>query len=408
MRNRIRQADWRQTVWRQTAGGMLASILLFGTMSSQAAPDPADQASPRIVARHVPATNPTEDRIHFQVAGTPREGLTLTSTLWDFGDGTPKVEANVAAAVHTYDALRGETKVSVRGRWQSDTEDVTMELTSAVNVKGPVLARLKAFRMAAPAVPDKPVGRELPLGQPIGFSANGSTSPYGTIVRYEFDLLGDDEFEVDAGGRNTVSAVYPTSDRPHARVCATDEHGNVGVAHIHLEFETPGAGSLPPAPAAPNLSADPAAGTARAEEQETPDPAAAGSAGIRALQATLAELGLPTAVDFRRGKQEWGDVLIWYATSLSQGGGMSISEYDSDARARQYGELDANDGSRSWFDFHGYPAGAAAPKKSPYHGFHFVRGRYLIYFEMRHDGPHTPRQVAEIFYRHGVASGFLK
>jgi len=223
-----------------TAGAYTVWLVVVDNWGNESKPsDPlqvfVDPARLRLIARRLPSPDGQVDRVQFRVVDVPRDGALEDSFTWNFGDGTPEV-TGPAAVVHDYQKALGPTTVVARGTWATDDGDLKMDLKTTVDLKGPLRPILKAYLVKATS-PETPLKQtQFPLGETVGFTANGSRSPYGKIVHYEFDLTGDDTFEKDAGALPQATVVFDQERRPFARVRVTDEHGNQGIAKVAFGF----------------------------------------------------------------------------------------------------------------------------------------------------------------------------
>jgi len=77
------------------------------------------------------------------------------------------------------------------------------------------------------------------VGRPAAFDAGGSTSPSGTIVRYEWDLDGDGSFETDTGGSATASRTYTAPGTVNTALRVTDSTGASASASVQLLVTDP-------------------------------------------------------------------------------------------------------------------------------------------------------------------------
>ncbi len=184
--------------------------------------------------RHLPTNKPDEDIVEFILAGQPEEGATSAEYLWFLRSGgqtTPSPRLK-----HTFKKGTTET-VRLMGKWNyPDRGSVKMRFTTTVELKGPAKAAL-AVGIGIPGAAKAAPNNTLPLNKPVVFSGAQSSSPYGKIVQYEFDLDGDEEFEVDAGPSRIAPHIYRTIDHPYARVRITDEKENQGIALIDFRLQ---------------------------------------------------------------------------------------------------------------------------------------------------------------------------
>ncbi|MEA2269725.1 MAG: hypothetical protein QOC64_2335 [Solirubrobacteraceae bacterium] len=136
-------------------------------------------------------------------------------------------------------------------------------------------------------------------GDPVAFSAGGSSDPDGSIVKVEWDLDGDGSYELDTSRATAASRAYPNAGRVTVRVRVTDDKGTTGTGTVDLVVQAP-AVTPPPAPAPPvggfgggagDTGATPAAGTTGGAAGA----AAASAASAGATSAAEAAAAAPTA-----------------------------------------------------------------------------------------------------------------
>jgi YD repeat-containing protein len=76
-------------------------------------------------------------------------------------------------------------------------------------------------------------------GQTVSFDAAASSSPTGTITRYEWDLDGNGSFETDTGSTPTTSKSYADAGTVAVGLRVTDDQGNTGVATVNVTVNAP-------------------------------------------------------------------------------------------------------------------------------------------------------------------------
>ena len=147
---------------------------------------------------------------------------------WDFnGDGLYEVYDGGDYPLYTY-TVAGiyDAKVKVTDDdGAQDTDMVTITVTVPGNID-PI-----ADVMALPTSGDKPLG--------VQFDASNSSDSDGTIVRYDWDLDGDGNYELYDGGiaptyTYTVAGIYD------AKVKVTDDDGGQGTDTITITVNVPG------------------------------------------------------------------------------------------------------------------------------------------------------------------------
>jgi PKD repeat protein len=73
----------------------------------------------------------------------------------------------------------------------------------------------------------------------VSFDASASSSPNGSITRYEWDLDGNGSFETDIGSTPTTSKTYPAAGTVAVGLRVTDDHGATGVATVNVTVNAP-------------------------------------------------------------------------------------------------------------------------------------------------------------------------
>lgn len=88
-------------------------------------------------------------------------------------------------------------------------------------------------------------------GQSITLNAGGSSDPNGSIVKYEWDLDGNGNYETDTSASPTISQAYPAPGPRTARVRVTDNQGLIGEAAYSFTVASPPSPSPSPSPPSP-------------------------------------------------------------------------------------------------------------------------------------------------------------
>ncbi len=81
------------------------------------------------------------------------------------------------------------------------------------------------------------------VGQTVNFDGSSSTSPNGTIVKYEWDLDGNGSFETNTGASPVASSSYATAGPVTVGLRVTDAAGKTATASEALSIDGSGAGS---------------------------------------------------------------------------------------------------------------------------------------------------------------------
>jgi PKD repeat protein len=138
--------------------------------------------------------------------GTSGEAVTFSASVsggavgtyaWDFGGGaSPNQSSGITPLVTLGPPGTYNASLTVSNAGGSTTYDFELKVSDAVNT-----LPTASFT----ATPDT----GLP-GTPVTLDASGSSDFDGSIVRYEWDLDGDDVFETDGGASPTQQTVLPT------------------------------------------------------------------------------------------------------------------------------------------------------------------------------------------------------
>ncbi len=81
------------------------------------------------------------------------------------------------------------------------------------------------------------------VGQLVTFDGSASTSPSGTITKYEWDLDGNGTFETDTGTTPTATKTYSTAGNVDVKLRVTDSTGKTATATVTIAVEQPGSGT---------------------------------------------------------------------------------------------------------------------------------------------------------------------
>lgn len=236
--------------WTLLTAAALAAVALAGCTSGDSS-DP-DNSAIAVEAPDDPATGAFRFHAHVDAA----------SYSWDFGDGTPPVQG--PEVEHTYGASAGNVTVTLTA---TDEEGVESEHTATVTL-GDGTNRAPSFQLTAQT-------DWAATGQPVRFTADGSSDPDSDRLLYQWDCTflgelqpaGGDGHGHDHGGGSVPSAPHefstsyaapgdslPTPDRvvdgdlcanarqdPHFHADATIEgaFSDAGLYRIHLDAKDP-------------------------------------------------------------------------------------------------------------------------------------------------------------------------
>ncbi len=81
------------------------------------------------------------------------------------------------------------------------------------------------------------------VGQTVNFDASGSSSPNGSITKYEWDLDGNGSYETDTGNTPTASSSYPAPATVTVGLRVTDSANQTATTSNTINVEAPGSGS---------------------------------------------------------------------------------------------------------------------------------------------------------------------
>jgi len=157
-----------------------------------------------------PAAPTTQDVIQFTNRSYDPDGM-IVECRWDFGDGTQSTECNPS---HRYPD-DGSYLVSLT---VTDNEGASAYSSATVVVAN--VAPVASFTIDPPTPG---------LGQEVHFDASPSFDPDGRIVRYDWDLDGDGEYELQGVGAK-VARIYEKSGNYQISLKVTDDDGAFAVA----------------------------------------------------------------------------------------------------------------------------------------------------------------------------------
>lgn len=208
--------------------------------------------------------------VRFDAGASADPNGSIVAYAWDFdGDGTFDTEGAAPTVEHTY-ASAGARTVQLRvtdDEGQSATRSLALTVGSA-----PPTAALAASTQT-PAT-----------GEVVTFDASGSDDADGEVESYEFDLDGDNRYEVGPSDSPTAQRAYTAAGRVTARVRVTDDDGGKASASRAITV------TAPPAPAAPA----PPPVRASGPPADTAAPAIApGSTSLSADRKGVVSVGLP-------------------------------------------------------------------------------------------------------------------
>jgi PKD repeat protein len=152
-------------------------------------------------------TNPAPPSIEDVQPQSGGEGdqLSFTATLsggpaatyaWDFGGGaTPNTDSSISPYVTLGAAGIYPASLTVSNAGGSDTFDFSLSIAPGLN--SPPTASFTANPQSGSP------------GEPVDLDASGSTDSDGNIVKYEWDLNGDDIYDFDGGSSPDATTTLP-------------------------------------------------------------------------------------------------------------------------------------------------------------------------------------------------------
>ncbi|MCK4394859.1 PKD domain-containing protein, partial [Candidatus Bipolaricaulota bacterium] len=173
----------------------------------------------------IPAAPTTQDDVHFTDRSTPAEGIASWS--WDFGDGGGSAAQNptyIFAEMRTY-------RVTLTITYETGVSAFTSHDIDVAN---------------APPIADFTFTPQTPrVGEPVTFTADGSSDPDGRIVSYAWDFDNDGEYDIQGGAAaRTVVYSFDQGDiRCLVTLKVTDDRGDAST----ISREVPVAWSPPTA-----------------------------------------------------------------------------------------------------------------------------------------------------------------
>jgi PKD repeat protein len=81
------------------------------------------------------------------------------------------------------------------------------------------------------------------VGTPVTFDGSASSSPNGTIAKYEWDLDGNGSYETDTGTTPTATKTYSSAGNVTVGLRITDSAGKTGTSSVTIAVEQPGSGT---------------------------------------------------------------------------------------------------------------------------------------------------------------------
>lgn len=171
-------------------------------------------------------STPASDTVNFTVDGAVDAAATRIRYIWDFGDATPQsvTKANRADYVfvqHRTYPVRVEVHYEYSGR-----DAATVSLETAVTTPAPLVPQLRVLSLTATAAGSTDLGNTIPAGVPVNLSAADSTSPFGVVVSYEFDLDGDGMFELNAEQAPNAAHNFTSLGPIRVGLRIADDRGN--------------------------------------------------------------------------------------------------------------------------------------------------------------------------------------
>ncbi|HWH93753.1 MAG TPA: PKD domain-containing protein [Baekduia sp.] len=187
-----------------------------------------------------PGAAVTGAAIAFDASASSDPGGAIASYAWSFGDGGT---GSGQKASHAY-ATGGDKTVTLTITAGLDGRTASVSHTVHVNV--PPVA---SFSYAPVGAPDEQDPLTPLVGQPVQFSATGSSDPDGTITQWAWDF-GSGTFSVTTTVP-TVVTTFATAGPKDIRLRVTDGQGATTTAKARLRVNTPPTAGFTISPAAP-------------------------------------------------------------------------------------------------------------------------------------------------------------
>jgi PKD repeat protein len=144
--------------------------------------------------------------------------------------------AGAFANSQLYMMSRGGT--SLFGNGNLDEVAVYARALNATTIANHFAGNPQAPTASFTSTPDPPQ-----TGQVVTFNGSGSSSPIGTITKYEWDLDGNGTYETDTGTTATTTHTYSAAGTVNVKLRVTDSTGGTGTTTVPLTVEAPGTGS---------------------------------------------------------------------------------------------------------------------------------------------------------------------
>ncbi len=214
--------EWQLRVTDQAGsvtGSVTAWSLEITPESCEEQPQAAFSAAPNPVA---PGATVTFDAN----ASVGSNGSNIALYEWDFdGDGTYDTSSGLPTTTFSYP----DKATYAVGLRVTDVGGFSDQTTRALAVT----ARPVADAVVSPIAPEVTITSLVN----VKFDASGSTDSDGTIVRYEWDLDGDGNYEVDAGNNPTIQRLFGTSGTRQVGLQVTDDSGAVDDVSVTVVVE---------------------------------------------------------------------------------------------------------------------------------------------------------------------------
>ncbi|MCC7376889.1 MAG: PKD domain-containing protein [Verrucomicrobiales bacterium] len=208
---RVRGTGWGDPLTTgYTSYGSLGSYTLTGTI-----PDPTGSVPPIAVASASPTSGTAPLAVNFDAAGSFDQDGSVTSYLWDFGDGT---SASGATAAHTYLNLGTYTAILT----VTDDDGLVGQDSVAISVLAPNLLPT-ANLVATPTTGTAPLI--------VNFNGSTSWDSDGSIVGYVWSF-GDG---TPNGSGASLQHTYQNTGNYAARLTVTDDRGGTSSQTVNIQ-----------------------------------------------------------------------------------------------------------------------------------------------------------------------------